>query len=158
MVVDALHHYYDFPPFTTKFNALVSVGKYHGEPFCLFKPQTFMNLSGQDVQALLSFYKLDPSSLIVIHDDLDLLPFCVKIKHAGGSGGHNGLKSVDQHLGNAYWRLRIGIGRPLLKEMVSQYVLSPFSKEEQKQLPDFLEHLTAHTAFFLDPKAGTYTV
>ncbi|MEL4382767.1 aminoacyl-tRNA hydrolase, partial [Shewanella algae] len=76
------------------------------------KPQTYMNLSGESVGEALNFHKMTPSQVIVFHDDLDLLPGQVKIKQGGGSGGHNGLKSIDAHISKDYWRVRIGIGHP----------------------------------------------
>jgi PTH1 family peptidyl-tRNA hydrolase len=86
-----------------------------GEKILLVKPQTFMNNSGQTVGPLLKFFKASPDDLIVIHDDLDLKPEAIRIKTGGGTGGHNGLKSIDAHLGvgqTGYHRIRLGIGRP----------------------------------------------
>ena len=105
----------------------------------LFKPQCFMNLSGNPVRKLFDFYKLTLKNIVVIHDDLEL-PFGeLSFKTGGGSGGHNGLRSIDVHLGSsAYIRCRIGIGRPKHGD-VSSFVLSRFSNEEEISLPLILE-------------------
>jgi PTH1 family peptidyl-tRNA hydrolase len=96
----------------------------------LLKPATFMNLSGESVAAVKNFYKIDPSHIIVIHDDLDLALGALRIKKGGGHGGHNGLKSIDAHIGKEYVRIRFGIGRPTQKEEVVSYVLSNFTQKE----------------------------
>lgn len=108
----------------------------------LLKPQTFMNLSGESVGALARFYKIPLENIIVLHDELDLPLAKVRVKLGGGHGGHNGLKSLDAHLGADYWRVRMGIGHPGDKELVSPYVLSDFSKQEQQ----LVEKLTAAIA------------
>ncbi len=102
----------------------------------LVKPQTFMNLSGEAVLPLIKFYKISPCNLIIIHDDIDLPFGKVKCKFSGSNAGHNGLKSIDQKIGNNYHRIRIGVGRPTLdvKQTVADYVLSNFTEDEQKEL------------------------
>jgi PTH1 family peptidyl-tRNA hydrolase len=117
-------------------------------PLKLLKPQTFMNLSGESVVALLTFFKIPPSRLIVVHDELDIPFGAVRVKHGGGSGGHNGLKSISQALSTQdYFRIRIGIGKPQANigeqgmaqsQDVSSYVLSPFSREQQGKLPELV--------------------
>lgn len=156
ILVDALWHAFGFPPFKEKFNGMISQGKINGEDCLLLKPKTYMNRSGICTQQVLQFYKLTLDQMIVLHDDLDLLPFDIKIKKGGGAGGHNGLKSIDQCCGQDYWRFRFGIGRPALKSMVSDYVLSNFSKPEQKSLSDFFDHFTMHIDRILAPNAGVY--
>ncbi|CAO4842605.1 MAG: Peptidyl-tRNA hydrolase [Holosporales bacterium] len=156
ILVDALWHAYNFPPFKEKFNGYISQGKINGEDCLLLKPKTYMNRSGLSVQQVLQFYKLTLDQMIVLHDDLDLIPFDIRIKKGGGAGGHNGLKSIDQQCGKDYWRFRFGIGRPALKSMVSDYVLSNFSKSEQNALSDFFDHLTANVDRILTPQVGTY--
>lgn len=152
ILMDALFHFYSFPSFKNKFKGSISQGKINTFDCILLKPTTYMNLSGESVQALLSFYKIPLDQVIVFHDDLDLEPFDVRIKKGGSSGGHNGLKSITQHIGNDYWRFRFGIGHPGIKDMVSQYVLSPFSKDEQQKLPDFLELFCKKITTSLPPK------
>lgn len=106
----------------------------------LVKPKTFMNLSGDAVIAIKNYYKLENEEIIVIHDDLDLPFGAVKFKIGGGHGGHNGLKSIDSHIGKDYIRVRIGIGKPQNKEDVVNYVLNNFSKEELNRLKDIIPH------------------
>jgi PTH1 family peptidyl-tRNA hydrolase len=108
----------------------------------LVKPKTFMNLSGRAVKFLADFYKLSGDNIFMFHDDIDL-PFSqVKIKKGGGHGGHNGLRSIDDIFGQNYWRIRIGIGRPEHKTMVSDYVLGDFDQEQEKVINDLLCRLS----------------
>jgi PTH1 family peptidyl-tRNA hydrolase len=107
----------------------------------LVKPQTFMNNSGQSIVAIADYYQIPLENIIVIHDDLDLPFGTVKYKMGGGHGGHNGLKSLDAHVGKEYIRVRVGIGKPEDKNDVANYVLSNFSKEELKQLEDIMTHI-----------------
>ncbi len=104
------------------------------------KPTTYMNNSGIAIRAIKEYYKIENKNIIVVHDDLDLPFGCVRFKIGGGHGGHNGLRSIDAHIGNNYIRVRIGIGKPATKEDVANYVLSNFSKEELKQLEDIITH------------------
>ncbi len=104
------------------------------------KPTTYMNNSGMAVQAIKEYYKLEMEDIIVIHDDIDLPFGTVKFKIGGGHGGHNGLKSIDAHIGKEYIRIRIGVGKPQDKADVANYVLNNFSKEELNKLPDIIAH------------------
>ena len=138
MAADALAEKYDCGAWKKKFKGLIAASS--DPALLLLKPQTFMNLSGESVAEALRFHKLVPKDVIVLHDDLDLLPGQVKIKQGGGSGGHNGLKSIDAHIGPDYWRVRLGIGHPGEKgDIVTQYVLGPFSKADQKWVAPLLE-------------------
>lgn len=105
------------------------------------KPTTFMNNSGMAVQAIKEYYKLGIEDIIVIHDDIDLPFGTVKFKIGGGHGGHNGLRSIDAHIGKEYIRVRIGVGKPQDKADVANYVLNNFSKEELNQLQDIIPHI-----------------
>jgi PTH1 family peptidyl-tRNA hydrolase len=103
---------------------LIARGVHGGQAFWLLKPQTFMNLSGQSVQGLASFFKISPGNILVIHDELDILPGLSKLKFSGGHAGHNGLRDIHEKLGTSdYWRLRIGIGHPGHRSEVSNWVL-----------------------------------
>jgi PTH1 family peptidyl-tRNA hydrolase len=132
MVVDAIAAQYGFPSFSNKGNALVATGKIGTEAAILVKPQTYMNLSGQAVQPLMAFYKIAPEDIWVIHDELEIEAGRVRLKQGGGHGGHNGLKDIDGRIGANYHRVRVGIGRPEHKGMVSNYVLSNFSAQEME--------------------------
>jgi len=120
-----------------EFTATKQSSKFDGElyksnDFLFLKPLTYMNLSGESVEKVKNFYKLQNEDIIVIHDDIDLKLGALKFKRGGGHGGHNGLKSIDKHIGNDYWRVRIGVGRPERKEMVVSYVLGDFEEDELK--------------------------
>ncbi len=106
----------------------------------LAKPQTFMNESGQSIIAIADYYNIPDENIIIVHDDLDLPFGAIKFKVGGGHGGHNGLRSIDSHIGKEYIRVRIGIGKPEDKNQVANYVLNDFSKEECEQLPDIISH------------------
>ncbi|MRI58399.1 MAG: aminoacyl-tRNA hydrolase [Epsilonproteobacteria bacterium] len=110
---------------------------YRSSNILLLKPQTFMNLSGRSVAAVKNFYKID--NIIVIHDDLDLGLGALRFKIGGSSGGHNGLKSLDQYIGSDYVRVRFGIGRPTNKEDVVKYVLSDFTPKELECIEPAIE-------------------
>ncbi len=105
------------------------------------KPQTFMNLSGESIVAIANYYNIPNENIIIVHDDLDLRFGAVKFKVGGGHGGHNGLKSIDSHIGNDYIRIRVGIGKPQNKSEVVNYVLNNFTKEELNQLNDIILHI-----------------
>ena len=107
----------------------------------ILKPLTFMNLSGKTVLEIINFYKIKKDNIFVIHDDLDLQLGKVKIKNGGGNGGHNGLASLDEYIGENYNRIRIGIGHPGHKDLVSNYVLNNFQKLEKELLEKKFEKI-----------------
>lgn len=109
-----------------------------GQDLLLLKPTTFMNRSGQSVQALMAFYKLVPDEVLIVHDELDLAPGTARLKRGGGHGGHNGLRSLHEHIGAEYARLRIGIGHPGHKDRVHDYVLGRPTAEQAKAMDDAL--------------------
>jgi PTH1 family peptidyl-tRNA hydrolase len=130
MAVDAVARRHRAAGFRNRFKgelAEVSIG---GERALLLKPQTFMNASGESVGEAARFFKLLLSDVIVIHDEIDLRPGKLRVKRGGGSAGHNGLRSIDALLGPDYWRVRIGVGHPGVKELVQPYVLQNFPGEE----------------------------
>jgi PTH1 family peptidyl-tRNA hydrolase len=134
MFADYLSDLWRMPAVKSKFNSVYSETNINidcfNEKVIVQKPQTFMNKSGGAVHQIVSFYKINTSGIVVIHDDIDLHPFEIRSKFGGGSGGHNGLRSIDEAIGKDYWRIRIGVGRPPLKEQVADYVLSNFGKAE----------------------------
>jgi peptidyl-tRNA hydrolase, PTH1 family len=130
MAVEAIARRYGFPAFRSRFKGELAEGAIAGERRLLLRPQIFMNASGESVLAAMSFYKIAPGDIAVIHDELDLRPGKVRVKRGGGSAGHNGLRSIDQMIGSDYWRVRIGIGHPGVKELVHPYVLQNFAADE----------------------------
>ncbi|TJX02317.1 MAG: aminoacyl-tRNA hydrolase, partial [Mesorhizobium sp.] len=117
----------------------IAEGTLAGEKIILIKPQTFMNLSGQSVGEALRFYKLDASALTVFYDEIDLAAGKVRVKVGGGSGGHNGIRSLEQHVGKDFRRVRIGVGHPGVKEMVHGHVLGDFAKSDREWLDVLLD-------------------
>lgn len=144
MAVDEIHRDPSFRPFTNKFKGETSEGQIGGEKIVLLKPLTFMNESGASVGDAMRFYKLEPAQLVVIHDELDLAPGKVRVKTGGGNGGHNGLRSIDAHIGKDYRRVRLGIGHPGSKERVHGHVLSDFHKVDREWLEPLLEAVARH--------------
>jgi PTH1 family peptidyl-tRNA hydrolase len=130
VAVDAIARRYGFPAFRDRFKGELSEGLIGGGKRLLLKPQTFMNASGEAVLAAASFYKIPPSEIVVIHDEIDLRPGKLRVKRGGGAAGHNGLRSIDAMLGQDYWRVRIGVGHPGVKELVQPYVLQNFAVDE----------------------------
>lgn len=144
MAADAIARRHSFSGFSKKFRAEIAEGTLAGEKALIIKPMTFMNLSGDSVGEAMRFYKLSPSDIIVIHDELDLAPGKLKLKTGGGHGGHNGLKSIDAHCGKDYKRLRIGIGHPGHKDRVNPHVLGDFAKADQQWLEPLLDAIADH--------------
>ncbi|MDF1728618.1 MAG: aminoacyl-tRNA hydrolase, partial [Sulfitobacter sp.] len=138
MALDRIAEDHQFGPWKAKHQGLVSEGRFGSEKVVLLKPETFMNRSGQSVQAALQFYKIDPADLIVFHDEIDLAPGKVKCKTGGGHAGHNGLRSIHGHIGADYDRVRLGVGHPGHKDAVPGYVLRDFPKADEAWLDDVL--------------------
>lgn len=134
MVCDLLAEMHDFGPVQKKFQGWTQEGRIGGEKILLLKPGTFMNESGRAVGEALRFYKLETDALTVFHDELDLAPFKVKVKQGGGHAGHNGLRSIHQHCGAEFRRVRIGIGHPGHKDRVHGHVLGNYAKSEMDDL------------------------
>ena len=136
MAADEIHRRYNFSAFRAKFSGLIAEGNIDGEKVYLLKPQTFMNLSGNSVVQAANFYKILPENIFVIHDDMDLPTTKIKAKIGGGSGGHNGIKSIDATITPNYNRIRIGVGHPTNhnEENVVNHVLSRFSKQDAENI------------------------
>jgi len=116
----------------SRFKGELAEGTIAGQRRFLLWPQTFMNASGEAVLAAMSFYKIVPADIVVLHDELDLRPGKVRVKRGGGAAGHNGLRSIDALVGQDYWRIRLGIGHPGNKELVLPYVLRDFPQDEMR--------------------------
>ncbi len=142
MAVDRIHDDHGFSPWKSKHQGLVSEGRLGHEKVMLLKPQTYMNNSGQSVGAAARFFKIAPGDIIVFHDELDLAPGKLRFKQGGGHAGHNGLRSIHQHVGADYGRVRIGIGHPGHKDRVAGYVLHDFARADQEWLDDVLRGIS----------------
>ncbi|EFO31753.1 peptidyl-tRNA hydrolase [Roseibium sp. TrichSKD4] len=142
MAVNEIHRVHSsFAPWRARFQAEVSEGRLGSEKALLMKPSTYMNESGRAVGEAMRFYKIEPEDIAVIYDELDLPPAKFRMKAGGGHGGHNGLRSISAHIGQDYRRLRLGIGHPGDKKLVSNYVLGDFAKADSDWLEPLLREI-----------------
>lgn len=142
LAVDEIHRQNSgFGPWRNRFQAETSEGTLDGEKVLLVKPTTYMNESGRSVGEIIRFFKLSPDDVLVIYDEIDLPPAKFRMKSGGGHGGHNGLRSVSAHVGDTYHRLRLGVGHPGRKELVSGYVLHDFAKADRSWLDPLIEEI-----------------
>ena len=138
MALNQISTDHSFSSWKHKFQGQISSGTLGMEKIILLKPDTFMNLSGQSVSEAMNFYKVKIEDIIVFHDELDLSPSKLRVKISGGHAGHNGLRSIHQHIGSDYTRVRMGIGHPGHKDRVANYVLNDFSKSDADWLNDLI--------------------
>ena len=143
-------------PGAANFRGSLSEGVLGSEKVLLLKPETFMNLSGQSVSEAMRFYKLTPTDITVFHDELDLAPGKCRVKTGGGHAGHNGLRSIHQHLGPDYYRVRLGIGHPGHKDRVAGYVLHDFGRSDQDWLDDLLRGISDGAAALAGGDTGRF--
>ncbi len=156
MAVDRIAADHGFGPWRVKFQGLVCEGRLGADRVSLLKPETFMNLSGQSVRATMDFYKIGLADLVVFHDELDLAPGKIRTKLGGGHAGHNGLRSIHAHIGDAYARVRLGIGHPGHKDRVADYVLSDFAKADQDWLDDLMRGISDGAAMLADGDSAKF--
>lgn len=156
LALDAICEAYSFAAFKKKGKAHIAEGEVDGKKCIAVKPTTYMNLSGEAVQPLMAFYKVKPEQIFVFHDELALPVAKVKVKLGGGAAGHNGLKSIDQHIGQDYWRIRIGIDHPGDKDLVTGYVLRNFKKDERKAIDKVNNLIAAELPLLLEAKPSIF--
>ncbi len=158
MTVDALAKEYGFGVFKEKFDGLVAEGEIAGEKVFLLKPLTFMNLSGNSVVKAANFYKILPENVVVVHDDMDLPIGKIKAKIGGGSGGHNGIKSIDAAISPQYNRVRIGINHASGdRNDTKDFVLSRFGKTEQQEVTLCIETVCKTINVLLNKGVNEYS-
>ncbi len=150
LAADKIVEEYGFAPYRKRFRGLIAEGRIGGERTLILKPQTYMNESGQSVGEAARFLKIPEEDVVVLYDEIDLAPGKLKAKIGGGNAGHNGLRSISAHLGNDFIRIRIGVGHPGRKELVSGYVLHDFAKADT----DWLDPLLAAIAKAAKPLAA----
>lgn len=156
MALDLIATDHGFTPWKSKFQGQVSEGKFGSTKIILLKPATFMNLSGQSVGEAMRFYKLDSTDVIVFHDEIDLAPAKTKYKTGGGHAGHNGLRSIHQHISPHYDRVRMGVGHPGHKDKVPSYVLHDFAKADEQWLDDVLRGIADGAPYLADDDSAKF--
>jgi len=139
MALDEIARRYGFAPWRRRFQGEIAEGQVGGMRVLALKPTTGMNGSGQSVGEAGRFFKLKAGDVLVVHDEMDLKPGKIRVKQGGGAGGHNGLRSLDSHIGPNYRRLRLGVGHPGHKDQVTGYVLRDFAKADAEWLPKLLD-------------------
>ena len=156
MALNQIANDHSFSPWKNKFQGQITDGKLGDEKVILLKPETFMNLSGQSVSETIKFYKIKIEDIIVFHDELDLAPAKLRVKISGGHAGHNGLRSIHQHIGADYHIVRMGVGHPGHKDRVANYVLSDFAKNDQNWLQDLLFGISDGAIYLVNNDAGKF--
>ena len=149
MAVDRLARAYDIKFGRSRYKALQADGHIAGRPVILVKPQTYMNRSGDAVGPLAAYYRIAPENILVIYDELDLPLGTLRLREQGGTGGHNGMKSLVNHLGQGFPRLRLGIGRPVGRMDPAAYVLQDFSDDEKAVVREVLQEAQQAVETFL---------
>ncbi|WP_299930048.1 aminoacyl-tRNA hydrolase [uncultured Pelagimonas sp.] len=156
MALDQIASDHGFSPWKSKFQGQICEGRLGGDKVLLLKPETFMNLSGQSVGEAMRFYKMEVGDVTVFHDELDLAPGKCRVKMGGGHAGHNGLRSIHGHIGESYQRVRLGIGHPGRKDLVSAYVLHDFPKADDEWLNNLLWGISDGVASLADGDKGRF--
>jgi PTH1 family peptidyl-tRNA hydrolase len=139
MALDDIVERHGFSPWKQKFHGRIADGTIGGDRVLALEPLTFMNESGRAVGEALRFHKLAPPDVVVFQDELDLAAGKVRVKRGGGHGGHNGIRSIDAHIGPDFWRVRLGIGHPGERERVHGHVLGDFSRADEAWLDPLME-------------------
>ena len=156
MAVDEIVRRHGFGPWRKRFRGQVAEGNVAGEKVLALKPETYMNESGRAVGEAVRFYKLVPAQVLVVYDEIDLRPGKIKVKTGGGAGGHNGIRSIDSHIGKNYKRLRLGIGHPGDKDLVHGHVLSDFSKQDKAWLDKLLDAVADELPLLVKGDEGAF--
>jgi len=156
MLIDALYECYGKTEWRKKFQGELSECSIMGQKVLLFKPQTYMNLSGHAVRDLVHFYKIPSEDLFVVYDDLDLNIGDLKVRNKGGAGGHNGIKSLLQNLPEHFVRIRVGIGHPGHRDQVTGYVLSPITKAELQRYESLNSLVAKNMPLLLQDKKSLF--
>ncbi|MCH7936684.1 MAG: aminoacyl-tRNA hydrolase [Proteobacteria bacterium] len=156
MAVDTIVRRHGLGPFRAKFRGLAAGGEISGRKVLALKPETFMNESGQSVEAARAFYKIPPEDVIVFHDEIDLAAGKVRVKRGGGHAGHNGLRSIHAHIGPDYSRVRLGIGHPGDKDKVTGHVLKNFAKADAPWVEKVLDALAEHAGLLIEGEDSAY--
>jgi PTH1 family peptidyl-tRNA hydrolase len=156
MAVQAIAKRHNIAPWRRKFQGVAVEGTIAAEKVLLLLPGTFMNESGRAVAEAVNFYKLEPGNVVVFHDEAELTPGKVRLKLGGGNAGHNGLRSITEHIGNDYRRVRLGVGHPGNKDLMEAYVLQDFAKSERAWVEALCEIVADNVALLIEGKDSTF--
>jgi peptidyl-tRNA hydrolase, PTH1 family len=156
MAVQAIARRHDVSPWRRRFQGVAVEGNIASERVLLLLPGTYMNESGRAVAEAAHYYKLDPANVVVFHDEVDLPPAKVRVKIGGSDAGHNGLRSITAHIGNDYKRVRIGIGKPDVKDLVPMHVLGDFGKSEWAWVEALCDVIAENSGLLVDGKDSTF--
>jgi peptidyl-tRNA hydrolase, PTH1 family len=156
MAVQAIARRHEIAPWRRKFSGLAVEGTIGSEKLLLLLPGTFMNESGRAVAEAAHFYKLGAGQVVVFHDEAELPPGKVRLKLGGGNAGHNGLRSISEHIGNDYHRVRLGIGHPGDKKLMQIYVLQDFAKSERSWVEALCDIVADNAALLIEGKDSTF--
>ena len=156
MAVQAIARRHEIAPWRRKFQGVAVEGAIGAEKLLLLLPGTFMNESGRAVAEAVNFYKLTPGQVVVFHDEAELSPGKVRLKLGGGNAGHNGLRSISEHIGNDYHRVRLGIGHPGDKKLMENYVLQDFAKDEKSWVEALCDIVADNVALLIEGKDSTF--
>jgi len=156
MAADTIVRRLSFGPWRSKHQGLIADRTVDGEKVLVLKPLTWMNNSGRSVGEAARFLKIPPEDVIVLYDEIELAPGKLRVKQGGGHAGHNGIRDIDAHLGNAFWRVRLGVGRPREKAAVHGYVLSDFAKADREWLEPLLDAVADHLPVLLAGDEGRF--
>ncbi len=156
LAVDEIVRRQGFGPWRARFQGQVSEGRMGNEKILVLKPETYMNESGRAVGEALRFFKLEPEEVFVFYDEIDLAPAKLRVKRGGGTAGHNGLRSLNAHIGPDFWRIRLGVGHPGRKELVHRHVLSDFSKAEWPAMEKLIDAVAAELPKLLAGDDGSF--
>jgi peptidyl-tRNA hydrolase, PTH1 family len=156
MALDEIVRRHGFGPWRVRYQGRAAEGRIGTKRVLALKPETYMNESGRSVGEALRFFKLNPGQVTVIYDEIDLKPGKVKVKTGGGAGGHNGIRSIDSHIGRDYRRVRLGVGHPGHKDLVHGYVLRDFAKLEMPWVEKLIDAVATELPLLMDGDEGAF--
>ena len=156
-IIDAINQKYSLSKQKPKFKGLLTTGKINEKKIFAIKPLTFMNNSGICIRELLEYFKIDVEDVFVFHDDLDIDCGKIKTKFGGSDAGHNGIASIDKFIGKDYARVRIGIGRPITKSEVADYVLNDFNEDEKPEIDKITNNILDSISILIDKKLELFS-
>ena len=156
MAVQAIARRHGIKPWRRRFQGVAVEGSVGGDKVLLLLPGTFMNESGRAVQEAARFYKVEAGAIVVFHDEVDLPPAKLRVKIGGSDAGHNGLRSITAHVGNAYKRVRLGIGKPDVKELVPGHVLGDFAKSDWLWVEALCDVIADNAGLLAEGKDSTF--